>query len=223
MALSKTSKSFFMVLFFVSFLSVTFARIAVCKTDADLTPKKEIQNLVNQVIDVLKDPKLKGPDKKELKRKKLRALVRQIFDLDFISHRVLGRYNRKFNKQQFNEFKELFSKMLEAVYLTRIENYSGEKVVFEEERMLSPTKASVPTKIIKDGQEIPVEYRLLKRKKDGKWIGYDVIIEGVSLVKNYRSQFYQVLKKKDIDQLLAMMRQKVEKLTKKTSAAERKS
>ena len=222
MALSKTPKRFFMILLLVSFI-ISSAGISVCKTSADLTPKKEIQNLVNQVLDVLKDPKLKGPDKKELKRKKLRFLVRQIFDLDFISHRVLGRYNRKFNKQQFHEFKELFSKMLEAVYLTRIENYSGEKVVFEEERMLSPTKASVPTKIIKDGQEIPVEYRLVKRKKDGKWIGYDVIIEGVSLVKNYRSQFYQVLKKKDIDQLLAMMRQKVEKLTKKTSTTEKKS
>ncbi len=222
MALSKTPKRFFMILLLVSFI-ISSAGISVCKTSADLTPQKEIQNLVNQVLDVLKDPKLKGPDKKELKRKKLRSLVRQIFDLDFISHRVLGRYNRKFNKQQFHEFKELFSKMLEAVYLTRIENYSGEKVVFEEERMLSPTKASVPTKIIKDGQEIPVEYRLVKRKKDGKWIGYDVIIEGVSLVKNYRSQFYQVLKKKDIDQLLAMMRQKVEKLTKKTSTTEKKS
>ncbi len=222
MALSKTPKRFFMILLLVSFI-ISSAGISVCKTSADLTPQKEIQNLVNQVLDVLKDPKLKGPDKKELKRKKLRFLVRQIFDLDFISHRVLGRYNRKFNKQQFHEFKELFSKMLEAVYLTRIENYSGEKVVFEEERMLSPTKASVPTKIIKDGQEIPVEYRLVKRKKDGKWIGYDVIIEGVSLVKNYRSQFYQVLKKKDIDQLLAMMRQKVEKLTKKTSTTEKKS
>ncbi len=199
-------------LFFVS----SFANSPVL-AKVDPTPKKEIENLVNQVLAVLKDPGLKSPDKRELRREKLRRLVRQIFDLDDISHRVLGRYNRRFDKKQFERFKELFSKMLESIYLTRIENYSGEKVIFEDERMLSPTKAAVPTKIIKDGQEIPVEYRLLKRKKDGKWIGYDVVIEGVSLVKNYRSQFYQVLKKKNVEELLSMMEEKVKKLSKQNT------
>ncbi|NPA95947.1 MAG: hypothetical protein GXO58_11035 [Thermodesulfobacteria bacterium] len=180
----------------------------------DQSPKKEIENLVNQVIDILQDPKLKAPDKQEIKRKKLRELVSQIFDLDFIAHRVLGRYARRFNKEQFEEFKELFTKMLESIYLTRIENYSGEKVVFEDVKYLSPTKVVIPTKIIKDGQEIPVEYRLVKSKKDGKWIGYDVVIEGVSLVKNYRTQFYQYLKRHSVDELLEMMREKVKQLSK---------
>ncbi len=197
--------------------------IGLTSTKIDPTPKKEIKNLVNQVLEVLKDPKLKAPDKEEVRRQKLRSLVEQIFDLNDIAHRVLGRYNRRFNKKQFEEFKELFAKMLESIYLTRIENYSGEKVIFEDERMLSPTKVAVPTKIIKDGQEIPVEYRLLKRKKDGKWIGYDVVIEGVSLVKNYRSQFYQVLKKKDVSDLLAMMREKVKHLSKQKKSAKAKS
>ncbi len=206
------------VVFF--FLAMSMAGISSVKK-TDETPKKEIENLVNQVLDVLKDPKLKGPDKREIKREKLRKLVEQIFDLDDIAHRVLGRYNRRFNKEQFEEFKKLFSKMLENIYLTRIENYSGEKVIFEDEKILSPTKVAVPTKIIKDGQEIPVEYRLLKRKKDGKWIGYDVVIEGVSLVKNYRSQFYQVLKRKDVDDLLAMMREKVKHLSQEAMSAKK--
>jgi len=180
----------------------------------DPSPKKEIENLVNQVINILKDPKLKAPDKQEIKRKKLRSLVEQIFDLDFIARRVLGRYARRFNKEQFEEFKELFTKMLENIYLTRIENYSGEKVIFEDVKYLAPNKVAVPTKIIKDGQEIPVEYRLIKSKKSGKWIGYDVIIEGVSLVKNYRSQFYQYLKRHSVDELLEMMREKVKQLSK---------
>ncbi len=206
------------VVFF--FLAMSMAGISSVKK-TDETPKKLIENLVNQVLDVLKDPKLKGPDKREIKREKLRKLVEQIFDLDDIAHRVLGRYNRRFNKEQFEEFKKLFSKMLENIYLTRIENYSGEKVIFEDEKILSPTKVAVPTKIIKDGQEIPVEYRLLKRKKDGKWIGYDVVIEGVSLVKNYRSQFYQVLKRKDVDDLLAMMREKVKHLSQEAMSAKK--
>ncbi len=198
-------------------LSVLMAGTAIGTVDH--TPRKQIENLVNQVLDILKDPELRKPEKAELRREKLRNLVGQIFDLDFIAHRVLGRYNRRFTPKQFQEFKELFSKMLESIYLTRIENYSGEKVVFEDERMLSPTKAAVLTKIIKDGKEIPVEYRLVKRKKDGKWIGYDVVIEGVSLVKNYRSQFYQVLKKKGVDELLAMLREKVKNLSKQAQSA----
>ena len=202
------------------FLLVTSVFIVLCfnvhvsnAVTKDLTPQKEVKRLVNQVLQVLGDPELKGPDKREIRRKKLRELVQQLFDLNDVSSRVLGRYRRKFSKEQFNEFKDLFSKLLESIYLTKIERYSGEKVIFEDERMLSPTKAAVPTKIIKGDTVIPVEYRLVKRH--GKWTGYDVVIEGVSLVKNYRSQFYQILKKKDVDSLLARMKEKVDALRKK--------
>ncbi len=196
------------------FIMICFNNVHVSNAiTKDLTPQKEVKRLVNQVLQVLKDPKLKGEDKKEIRRKKLRDLVQQLFDLNDVSNRVLGRYRRKFNKDQFNEFKDLFSKLLESIYLTKIEHYSGEKVIFEEERMLSPTKVAVPTKIIKNDTVIPVEYRLVKRQ--GKWTGYDVVIEGVSLVKNYRSQFYQILKKKDVESLLAMMKEKVDALKKK--------
>jgi phospholipid transport system substrate-binding protein len=102
--------------------------------------------------------------------------------------------------------------MLENVYLTKIENYSGEKVVYETAREIGKGKYAVNTKIVKDNLEIPVTYRL-KRIKD-KWVGYDVIVEGVSLVKNYRSQFQQILKKKSPEELLAHMRQKVKAMEK---------
>ncbi len=212
-------------LFTAVLLSVSLLLIdsGVSSAKTDLTPKKEIVNLVNQVLEVLKDPSLKAPGKEAVRRQKLRSIVEQIFDLNDVAHRVLGRYNRRFNKKQFEEFKKLFSKMLESIYLTRIEHYSGEKVIFGDERVLSSTKVSVPTKIIKDGQEIPVEYRLLKRRRDGKWIGYDVVIEGVSLVKNYRSQFYQVLKRKSVNQLLALMREKVKHLEEQNKTAKAKS
>ncbi len=179
-------------------------------TSGGITPRQEVERLVNQVLDVLKDPRYKGDAHKEERRQKLRALVNQIFDFNDISRRVLGRYVRRFSKEQFKEFKYLFSRLLEKIYLTKIEHYSGEKVVFEQEKMLTPTKASVLTKIIKNDQEIPVEYRLVKR--DGKWIGYDVVIEGVSLVKNYRSQFYEILHNKKPEDLLKIMRKKVKSL-----------
>ncbi len=201
---------FFMIsLYFAAFaLPVSAGAVAV-----DNTPKQEIERLVNQVLDILKDPRYKGDAHREERRQKLRSLVNQIFDLNDISKRVLGRYNRQFTKDQFKEFKELFSKLLEKIYLTKIEHYSNEKVIFEEEKILSSTKAAVPTKIIKNDQEIPVEYRLVK--KNGKWTGYDVVIEGVSLVKNYRSQFYEILHNKKPEELLKIMRKKVQNLPQK--------
>ncbi len=199
--------AFFMIsLYFAAFaLPVSAGAVAV-----DNTPKQEIERLVNQILDILKDPRYKGDAHREERRQKLRSLVNQIFDLNDISKRVLGRYNRRFTKEQFKEFKELFSKLLEKIYLTKIEHYSNEKVIFEEEKMLSSTKAAVSTKIIKNDQEIPVEYRLVK--KNGKWTGYDVVIEGVSLVKNYRSQFYEILHNKKPEELLKIMRKKVQNL-----------
>ena len=176
----------------------------------DNTPKQEIESLVNQVLDILKDPKYKGDAHKQERRQKLRSLVNQIFDFNDISKRVLGRYNRRFSKDQFKEFKHLFSRLLEKIYLTKIEHYSGQKVIFEDEKMLSPSNAAVPTKIIKNDQEIPVEYHMVY--KNGKWIGYDVVIEGVSLVKNYRSQFYEILHNKKSEDLLKIMRKKVNSL-----------
>ncbi len=202
---------FFTVFFIISLYFAAFALpVSAGAVAVDNTPKQEIERLVNQVLDILKDPRYKGDAHREERRQKLRSLVNQIFDLNDISKRVLGRYNRRFTKEQFKEFKELFSKLLEKIYLTKIEHYSNEKVIFEEEKMLSSTKAAVPTKIIKNDQEIPVEYRLVK--KNGKWTGYDVVIEGVSLVKNYRSQFYEILHNKKPEELLKIMRKKVQNL-----------
>ncbi len=181
----------------------------------DNTPKQEIERLVNQVLDILRDPKYKGDAHREERREKLRSLVNQIFDFNDVSKRVLGRYNRRFTKEQFKEFKDSFSKLLEKIYLTKIEHYSNEKVIFQEEKVLSPKIVAVPTKISKNDQDIPVEYRMIK--KNGKWVGYDVVIEGVSLVKNYRSQFYEILHNKKPEDLLKIMRKKVNNLPKNST------
>ncbi len=182
------------------------------KADPVNDPMEVVKKSVDQVLSIITDPELKKPEKTQERRARLRALVQDLFDFNEISKRVLGRHWRKFSKEEFKEFQDLFAKMLENVYLTKIENYSGEKVVYEAAREIGKGKYAVNTKIVKDNLEIPVTYRL-KRIKD-KWVGYDVIVEGVSLVKNYRSQFQQILKKKSPEELLAHMRQKVEAMEK---------
>ena len=170
-------------------------------------PMEVVKKSVEQVMAIITDPELKKPEKAAERRSRLRALVNDLFDFNEISKRVLGRHWRKFSKEEFAEFQDLFAKMLENIYIAKIENYSGEKVVYENAREIGRGKYAVNTKIVKDNLEIPVTYRL-KKVKD-RWVGYDVIVEGVSLVKNYRSQFQQILKKKSPEELLAHMRQKV--------------
>jgi len=196
---------------FIGFVPSTFAADSsrVCN-QGQQDPEAVVKACVDQVIAIVSDPSMKVEEKAEERKARLRALFRDLFDFDMISKRVLGRYWRKFSPEEFKEFQELFSKMLEKVYLTKIENYSGEKVVYEAAKQVGRDKYLVNTKIITEDLEIPVAYRL--KKRGDRWVGYDVIVEGVSLVKNYRSQFQQILRKKSPEELLAFMRGKVQNL-----------
>ncbi len=101
---------------------------------------------------------------------------------------------------------QLFSTMLKNYYINKIDDYSDEKVVFDKEMRLSEEKYQVNTRVIMSDKEIPIVYKLAR--KDGKWRVYDVLIEGVSMVKNYRSQFDQILKRKKPSYVLALLEKK---------------
>ena len=120
---------------------------------------------------------------------------------------TLSRNWKKLNGDQQKEFEGLFRKLLGNVYMDRILAYKDEKVAFERETMLSEDKAEVQTKILTSTKEIPMNYRMIA--KNDQWRVYDVIIEGVSMVKNYRSQFNDILAKKPPEELLEILRKKV--------------
>jgi phospholipid transport system substrate-binding protein len=170
-------------------------------------PLDTIQDQVNQVLDVLRDPTLQGESAKAAKEEKIWAIINNIFDYDELSKRTLGRNWKKLNADQQKEFSDLFSELLGTVYMDRILEYTDENVVFDKETMLAENKSEVRSKIITKSAEIPINYRMVG--KNGQWKVYDVIIEGVSLIKNYRTQFREILMNKSPEDLLEILRKKV--------------
>jgi len=170
-------------------------------------PLSTVEATVKRVLEVLRDPKLKNQAAKEIKKEKLRIIYEDMFDKIEFSKRTLTRNWNKFSPAQRVEFVNLFEQVLEKAYIDKILDYSNEKIDFYKENMLSESQAEIQTKIITSSKEIPVFYRMVL--KDGKWKVYDVVVENVSLVQNYRTQFSDILADNPPEHLLEILRKKV--------------
>ncbi len=170
-------------------------------------PTATAETAVNKVLNVLRDPKLKSPDAKQIKTEKLRVIYKDMFDEMEFSRRTLTRNWKSFTPEQRVEFVNLFEQVLEKSYLDKILDYSNEKIVFYKETLIPENKAEVQSKIVTSSKEIPIDYRMIL--KDGKWKVYDVVVENVSLVQNYRTQFNEILADGTPEQLLQTLRKKV--------------
>lgn len=168
-----------------------------------------VKKCVNDVIGILSNPKLKAESAKEIKKEKLRVLYKEMFDEIEFSKRTLTRNWNNFTPAQRTEFVNLFEQVLEDSYADKIMSYTNEKVEFYKENKLSDTQVEVQSKIITSSKEIPIFYRMIL--KDGKWKVYDVVVENVSLVQNYRTQFNDILAKDKPEKLLETLRKKVNK------------
>ncbi len=169
------------------------------------TPLATVQANVNKVLDVLRQKNLK----EEVKKEKLRAIYEQMFDEVELSRRTLGVNWGKLNPAQQQEFVQLYRQVLEKAYIDKILAYTNEKIVFPKETMLSQNQAEVQTKVITtSSKEVPIFYRVIL--KDGTWKVYDVVVENVSLVQNYRSQFSSILAKNTPEQMIEILRKKVQ-------------
>lgn len=170
-------------------------------------PQDAVRLNVNKVLDVLRDPTLKAESAKEAKKEKLRLIYNGMFDDIELGKRTLARNWNSLNTAQRQEFVKLFRQVLEKAYVDKILDYTNEKIVFDKESMLSATQAEVQTKIVTASKEIPIAYRVIV--KDGAWKVYDIVIENVSLVLNYRTQFNEILEKNKPETLLETLREKV--------------
>jgi phospholipid transport system substrate-binding protein len=184
---------------FILLLAVPFNLYAGPATDA-------VQTEVDKIIAKLQDPEFKQKSREE-KIAGIREIINEIFDWTELSKRTLGRNWKKFDEAQKAEFTDLFSRLLEGVYADRLLAYSDEKVIFEKETEMKPGKVEVASHIrTADGKKIPLNYRLTE--KDGEWRVYDVVIEGISMVKNYRGQFKEILSKKKPEDLIETLKKK---------------
>jgi len=173
------------------------------------TPKETVESGVNNLLKTLGDPAFKAKSKDD-QVATIGTEIEQVFDFTELSKRTLGRDWKKMNAEQQTEFVKLFKELLQGVYSDRLLAYSDQKVLFDKETMLKKGRAEVQSYLqTSDGKKIPLFYRLTN--KSGSWKVYDVIIEGVSMVKNYRTQFRKILAKDSPDKLLEILRDKVNK------------
>jgi len=185
----------------LAILLSTHANFAVAGAPAD-----RVRETVDKLLTILKDPRLKGESKKTERREKLKEVINQRFDFTEMARRSLGPEWRRRSAEEQNEFVKLFADLLEQAYLEKIESYNGEKVRYLKERE-DNTNAEVSTKVVDNrGQEFSLDYRL--HKVNGDWKVYDVVIEDISLVVNFRSQFNRILAKGSFDDLLKQLRDK---------------
>lgn len=170
-------------------------------------PTEKIKSTINEVIEVLKDPSLKGPENTTARRAKLRESISERFSFQDMARRSLGRHWKERTTQEKKDFTDVFARLIENSYIGKIEGYTDEKVVYTGEVLLK-RKAMVKTRIVTTkGTEIPINYKLLKRSD---WVVYDISVEGVSLVSNYRSQFNSALSSSSYAELVDTLRKKVE-------------
>jgi phospholipid transport system substrate-binding protein len=172
-------------------------------------PLETIQTQVNRALGVLQDPALKAESAKGVKEKKIWAILDGVFDYTELSKRTLAQYWKRFSPNQQGEFTRLFGKLLGSVYMDRIIAYKDEKVVFGKVSQISDKTAEVQSEVVRSSKSIPIHYRMIL--ENGEWKVYDVVIEGVSLVQNYRNQFREILTNKSPEDLLKILREKVRK------------
>ena len=158
---------------------------------------------------VLDDKDLKKPERHEERRQRLEKVVGARFDYSEMSRRSLGTQWNQLSDKDRQEFVDLFRTLLTNTYADRVENYSGEGVQYLNERS-EKEYAEVRTKVLSGKTEIPMDYRLLR--KDNDWRVYDVVVDGVSLVNNYRGQFSKILHTSSYPGLVDQLRKKSDKI-----------
>jgi phospholipid transport system substrate-binding protein len=169
-------------------------------------PTDQLKQSVDKIQAILVDPALKGEARAATRRQKLKEAVGERFDFDEMAKRSLGSQWQKRTAAEQQEFVRLFTELLESTYLSKLEEYSGEKIQFLNERR-DKDFAEVNTKLInKKGEEYALDYRLSNVNAD--WKVSDVVIENISLVNNYRSQFSRVLSRSSFEDLVQTLKQK---------------
>jgi phospholipid transport system substrate-binding protein len=169
-------------------------------------PAEQIQGAIEKVVAILKDPNLKSEAKKKARLEQLRREIYPKFDLAEMAKRSLGSHWQKRSAEEQRRFVKLFTEIIENAYMENLAAYNGEKVTITGEKQ-DREYAEVQSKIAtKEGREYAVDYKL--HQAGGDWKVYDVVIENISLVNNYRSQFNRVIAQSSFEELVRRMQNK---------------
>ena len=172
-------------------------------------PTEDVRETTDKLIAIVSDPAMKTSDMAAERARRIREAVDERFDWREMSKRTLARHWKKRSDREKEEFIGLFGKLLERTYLDRVEGYSGEKVLYVGEKVDGKYGIVVVKIVTKKDTEILVKYKL--KNKGGEWLVYDISIQGVSLVNNYRKQFNSILTRSSYEDLVKKLKKKVDK------------
>jgi phospholipid transport system substrate-binding protein len=176
-----------------------------CSSRAGI-PSDQVRQTADKVLSILQDTELKSADKKQERRDRLRQVISARFDFDEMAKRALGQHWQRRSADERRRFVRLFTDLLWRSYADQIESFKGKKIVYAREQQ-DKDYAEVDTKIVTNkGEEFSVNYLL--HAIGSEWKVYDVVIENISLVNNYRSQFNHVLANSSFDELMRKLQAK---------------
>lgn len=167
-------------------------------------PTDQLKASVDQIVRVLEDPGLRVQARARDRRAAIRKEAEVVFDFTETAKRALGRHWQGLSEKDRQEFTRLFTDLIERAYISKIERYSGERITYAGESV-DAGLATVRTRFVtKQGTEVPVDYRMHER--GDRWLVYDVSVEGVSLVNNYRTQFDKIIQSSSYAELVRRMK-----------------
>jgi phospholipid transport system substrate-binding protein len=196
---------------FILHIIVLYVVSVVSFAGAAPAPTAELRSSIDSILNILRDKNLTGPDKKAKRRSEIRAVIRNRFDFREMAKRSLAANWRKRSSEEKKEFVEIFSDLLQSSYIGKIEGYTDEKITYDKEVLRKDGKyGMVSTTIVAKDVNIPIDYKLILKKN--KWWVYDVVVEGVSFISTYRSQYNKVIKRESYAALIEKMKSKLNEI-----------
>ncbi len=195
----------------IALLLVTFSCSLFSAPVFAAGPTDDLRPTLDGIVKIITNPDYAGADKKELRRKHIMEVTKRGFDFGTMSKLVLGKTYRKLDAEQKKHFEELFTKLLENAYIGKLESYTNQVTKYKGEQ-IKGKKAEVRTEVENNGVTLPVSYIMLQN--DTGWQVYDIKIEGVRLLRNYKAQFKSILRKDKFEGLVKVLEKKNASLTK---------
>ena len=181
------------------------------------TPTETLKAYSDVVLKILEDPALRGPERKQERRVAVRKVAEEVFDLGETAKRALGPHWQQRTPAEREEFVHLFADLLESTYIAKIDLYGGERLKFTDEKVDGDIAVVRAKDTTKQGTDVPVEARM--NKKNDRWLIYDVAIENISLISNYRAQFDRIIRTNSYGELVKRLRNRGEFLQEKDRRA----
>jgi len=193
---------------FIFVLSLFLFTTAYQVFAANPDPTEQLKPVIDKVVTLLKDSKFRQQPVVD-QSEEIVKLVSERFDFHEMSKRVMGKQWRSLNSEQQEQFVALFTKLLQYVYIRQVDDYIHKRIEFSGQR-IKKDRAEVKSQLIDGNKTIPVSYIMILRK--GQWMAYDIAVEGVSLIMNYRKQIGTVLRDEKFPGLISMLENKISKL-----------